>query len=64
MFACEAIPGYADMSAEEFAGHLHRFFTALPRGPRYAVELRNKSFLGYEHFDALSAHNVESVFSR
>ncbi|HEX2641346.1 MAG TPA: DUF72 domain-containing protein [Thermoanaerobaculia bacterium] len=48
----------------EFAAHLHAFLAALPEGPVYAVELRNRELLSPDYADALAAtgachcHNV------
>lgn len=63
VFEFEEIKPFVGMSADEFADHLHRFFSALPRGPRYSVELRNKNFFGPAYLDALRAHNVAHVFN-
>lgn len=47
-----------------FAGKLHRFLAALPRGPVYAVEVRNRELITPAYGDALAAvgachcHNV------
>src|SRR5437588_294317 len=49
-----------------FAERLHAFLTALPRGPVYAVELRNRELITADYGDALAAagachcHNVHS----
>ncbi|HEY0512543.1 MAG TPA: DUF72 domain-containing protein [Thermoanaerobaculia bacterium] len=49
-----------------FAERLHAFLSALPRGPVYAVELRNRELVTAEYGDALAAvgachcHNVHS----
>ncbi len=49
---------------EKFADELHAFLSALPRGPVYAVELRNREALTRAYADALAAtgavhcHNV------
>lgn len=49
---------------EKFADELHDFLAALPRGPVYAVELRNREALTPAYADALAAtgavhcHNV------
>ncbi|HEX2225372.1 MAG TPA: DUF72 domain-containing protein [Thermoanaerobaculia bacterium] len=49
---------------ERFADALQSFLTALPRGPRYAVELRNRELLTPAYADALASaaachcHNV------
>jgi uncharacterized protein YecE (DUF72 family) len=40
---------------EYFVERLHRFLDALPRGPLYAVELRNAEVFTPEYVDALSA---------
>lgn len=39
---------------DAFAERLHRFLTALPRGPCYAVELRTAAWLGGGYADALA----------
>ena len=39
---------------EAFADHLHRFLDALPRGPLYAVELRNPELLTRQYKAALA----------
>jgi len=50
--------------AERFAAALGAFLTALPRGPLYAVELRNRELIGSAYAAALAAagachcHNV------
>ncbi len=59
----EAIPAYAKMTVEQFADHLDAFFRQLPRGPQYAVEIRNASFLAPAYFDVLRAHNVAHLFN-
>lgn len=41
--------------ADRFVDRLGRFLAALPRGPRYAVELRNKELLGPRYAAALAA---------
>lgn len=41
--------------AERFAESLHNFLDALPKGPIYAVELRNRELLMQEYADALAA---------
>jgi uncharacterized protein YecE (DUF72 family) len=40
---------------EKFADELHAFLSALPRGPVYAVELRNREALTRAYADALAA---------
>jgi uncharacterized protein YecE (DUF72 family) len=50
----------------QFAERLHAFLAALPRGPLYAVEVRNRELLTADYGDALAAsgachcHNVHS----
>lgn len=41
-------------TAERFADDLHRFLSALPAGPLYAVELRNREALTPRYVEALS----------
>jgi uncharacterized protein YecE (DUF72 family) len=41
--------------APRFAARLHEFLAALPRGPLYAVELRNRELLTAEYAAALAA---------
>lgn len=50
-------------TSAEFARSLDRFFSALPRGPRYAVELRNSELLGPGYLDVLAAHGVSHVLN-
>ena len=49
--------------ALEFRHRLAEFLAALPAGPQYSVEIRNPEYLGPEHFDLLSSHNVAHVFN-
>lgn len=42
-------------SPEGFAAELHAFLAALPRGPLYAVELRNRELLTPRYAEALAA---------
>ena len=50
--------------SERFAAALYKFLSALPRGPVYAVELRNRELVTADYADALAAagachcHNV------
>lgn len=41
-----------------FADHLHRFLDALPRGPLYAVELRNSALLSPRYAEAITSLGV------
>jgi uncharacterized protein YecE (DUF72 family) len=47
----------------EFVGDLDRFFGAIPRDFRYAVEVRNPHLLADEYFDCLRSHGVPHVFN-
>ena len=46
-----------------FIERLHDFLIALPRGPRYAVELRNWKLTTTEYFEALQDARVSHCFS-
>ena len=48
---------------EAFVERLDGFLGALPRGPRYSVEIRNAEYLGDRYFEALARHNVAHCFS-
>jgi uncharacterized protein YecE (DUF72 family) len=52
---------YSDAGA--FLADLDKFLSAIPRGWRYAVEIRNPEYLGAEYFDCLRAHGAAHVFS-
>ena len=60
-FGAFARDEFADAAA--FLDRLERFLAALPRGWPYAVEIRNKEFLGTEYFRLLARHNVAHVFT-
>ena len=47
----------------EFAGRLGPFLDALPRSFRYAVEVRNRAYLGAPYFDCLRERHVAHVFN-
>lgn len=47
----------------EFAEHLDRFFSVLPKDVPYAVEIRNREFLADEYFAVLREHGVGHVFN-
>src|ERR1039458_3512615 len=47
----------------EFVEALDQFFTKLPSGWRYGVEIRNHSFLHPDYFAALARRGVAHVFS-
>ncbi|MDR3719224.1 MAG: DUF72 domain-containing protein [Bryobacteraceae bacterium] len=46
-----------------FVDDLSRFLAALPRGWRYAVEVRNPEYLDPVYFDCLRSFNVAHVFN-
>ena len=46
-----------------FLARLEEFLEGLPRGWRYAVEIRNPDCLGSDYFSALARHNVAHVFN-
>jgi uncharacterized protein YecE (DUF72 family) len=48
---------------DEFLARLEGFLGSLPRGWRYAVEVRNAEYLGPDYFGVLSRHNVAHVFN-
>jgi len=50
-------------TAAEFMLKLDPFLAALPRGWRYAVEIRNPELLTAKYFDSLRAHNVPHVYN-
>mgnify|MGYP002402338410 CR=1 FL=1 len=60
---------FGTFSKEAFAGEapfveqLDRFLGALPKGPRYSVEVRNPEFLAADYFACLQKHNVAHVFN-
>ncbi len=49
--------------AEMFFGRLNGFLGSLPKGWRYAVEIRNRNYLEPEYFATLSRHNVAHVIN-
>ena len=49
--------------AEAFIDRLHAFLDGLPRGPIYAVELRNKELLTSAYVEALHDTGVEHCFN-
>jgi uncharacterized protein YecE (DUF72 family) len=50
-------------SPPRFAARLHGFLTALPRGPLYAVELRNRELLTADYAAALAAAGACHCFN-
>lgn len=51
------------LAPQIFNQKLEQFFAALPRGPSYAVELRNPEWMTPGYFQALQRHNVAHVFN-
>lgn len=51
------------LSIEEFARKLDGFFSELPRGFRYAVEIRNAGLVGQAYHDVLAYHGVAHVYN-
>lgn len=49
--------------AQAFPEQLARFLEALPRGPQYAVELRNRELLGPAYVDALARNGATHCFN-
>ena len=47
----------------DFVSDLDKFFSKLPAGWPYAIELRNKHCLQPDYFQCLSRHNVAHVFN-
>lgn len=55
-------PGVFSRGAE-FVERLERFFTAIPSGLPYAVEVRNRSLLHPDYFACLKRHRIAHVFN-
>ena len=49
--------------AQRFVERLHAFLAALPKGPLYGVEVRNRELLSKDYADALSAAHVVPVLA-
>ena len=49
--------------AKSFAARLGEFLGTLPRGPQYAVEVRNREFLIPAYVDALASHGVTHCYN-
>jgi uncharacterized protein YecE (DUF72 family) len=58
-----AFPRTVFERVEEFVAVLDPFLALLPRGFRYAVEIRNQEFLEPAYFDCLRGHGVAHVFN-
>jgi uncharacterized protein YecE (DUF72 family) len=63
VFEFQAIGRGTGIGPAEFADRLDRFFCALPREARYAVEVRNEEFLTPMYFAVLREHEVAHVFN-
>jgi uncharacterized protein YecE (DUF72 family) len=50
-------------NAAAFCERLDPFLRALPKGPRYSVEIRNWDYLGPEYFGTLRGNGVAHVFN-
>lgn len=50
-------------SPEIFCSRLEGFLGSLPRGWRYAVEIRNPEYLGPAYFSMLARHNVAHILN-
>ncbi|MGH7582883.1 MAG: DUF72 domain-containing protein [Gemmatimonadales bacterium] len=63
IFEFQTIAKREGITPDAFANALDRFFAALPRSARYAVEVRNTEFLTDAYFAVLRTHRVAHVFS-
>ncbi len=63
IFEFGTLPKRSYENVGAFVDDLSRFLGALPRGWRYAVEVRNPEFLDPVYFDCLRAWNVAHVFN-
>lgn len=63
VFEFQAMRGKDQPEPAGWAGELDRFLGQLPRGHRYAVELRNPEFLTDLHGAVLERHGVAHVFN-
>jgi len=50
-------------NGRDFFADLDQFLGALPKGWPYAVEMRNRDWLGREYFSCLAKHGVTHVFN-
>lgn len=55
--------GYNTRELHSFPQRLGRFLEQLPRGPQYAVEVRNREVLGDAYADALARNGVTHCFN-
>ncbi|MDQ2670670.1 MAG: DUF72 domain-containing protein [Gemmatimonadota bacterium] len=63
VFEFQTIGRNCGVDGEGFCELLDRFFAAIPRDGRYAVELRNDEFLTPGYFDVLRRHGVSHLFN-
>lgn len=63
IFEFGAFPRETFAGVDAFLERLDPFLAALPRGPRYAVEIRNPEFLDAAYFACLQRHDVAHVFN-
>jgi uncharacterized protein YecE (DUF72 family) len=65
VFEFQAIPlrGSSGLSPDTFAARLDAFFSSLPAGGPWAVEIRNPEFLMPSYFAVLREHGVAHVFN-
>ncbi len=63
VFEFQQIPRTSGIGPQQFADRLDAFFGRLPRGPAYAVEVRNEEFLIPAYFAVLREHDVAHVFN-
>ncbi len=55
--------GYSPVPSSDFLELLAPFLTRLPKGFRYAVEIRNPDYLTQQYFALLRDHNVAHVYN-
>jgi uncharacterized protein YecE (DUF72 family) len=63
IFEFGSMPKSAFSSTAEFLNVLEPLMLALPRGFRYAVEIRNAEFLQSQYFEMLREQNIAHVFN-
>ncbi len=63
IFEFGTLPKRTYDGVRRFVDDLSKFLTALPRGWRYAVEVRNPEYLDPVYFDCLRSLNVAHVFN-
>lgn len=63
VFQFPPIPASLVRGSARFAERLHRFLDALPKGPRYAVELRTRAFLTASYAQVLEETGATHCFN-